>query len=69
MFKEVLLPNGRVACSKADVDNYLQESGLALAGDFSKAYLKNVRRRNEELQRKEAFNDFINEYKKRIWNE
>ena len=69
MFDEVLLPNGRIACSKADIDAYLQESGLALAGDFSNAYLQNVRRNNEKLQKKEAFNDFINEYKKRIWNE
>ena len=67
--KEILLPNGRLACSSADIDKYLHESGLALAGDFSEAYLKNVRRKNQELQAKEAFDDFINEYKKRIWNE
>ncbi len=67
--KEVLLPNGRLACSSADVDEYLHESGLALAGDYSDAYLKNVRHKNQELQTKEAFDDFINEYKKRIWNE
>ncbi|MBR2299443.1 MAG: hypothetical protein IJ870_02580 [Alphaproteobacteria bacterium] len=66
---EVLLPNGRVADSKADIDAYLRESGLALAGDYSDAYFKNVRRKKEELQEKEAFFDFINEYKKRIWNE
>ncbi len=67
--KEVLLPNGRLACSSADIDKYLRESGLSLAGDYSDAYLKNVRRKKEELQKKEAFDDFINEYKKRIWNE
>jgi len=69
MFEEVLLPNGKIATSKQDIDEYLASSGLALAGDFSKAYLKNVRRKNQKLQRKEAFDDFINEYKKRIWNE
>ena len=66
---EVLLPNGSMACSSVDIDRYLKESGLALAGDYSDVYFKNVRRKREELQEKEAFFDFINEYKKRIWNE
>ncbi|HCU58436.1 MAG TPA: hypothetical protein DIC64_00455 [Alphaproteobacteria bacterium] len=67
--QEFLLPNGSMACSNADIDRYLKESGLALAGDYSDAYFKNVRRKKEELHEKEAFFDFINEYKKRIWNE
>ncbi len=67
--KEVLLPNGSFATSASDIDAFLKESGLALAGDYSDAYIKNVRRKNQELQTKEAFDDFINEYKKRIWNE
>ena len=69
MFEEVLLPNGRVACSKTEVDDFLKESGLALQGDFSGEYLKGVRRNNLKAQEIDAFNDFILTYKKRIWNE
>ena len=69
MFKEVLLPDGRVAESVADVDAFLKKYGLVFQGDFSGDYLKNVRRKLEALQRQDAFEDFINQYKKRIWNE
>lgn len=69
MFDEFLLPDGSVADSVFDVDRYLKENGLALAGDFSDAYYKNVRAKKEKEQQNDAFADFIFEYKKRIWNE
>ena len=69
MFDEVLLPNGKVAECVADIDAFLKESGLARCGDFGGEYCKNMRRKNLRLQRQSAFEDFIKEYKKRIWNE
>ncbi len=69
MFEEILLPNGKVAQCASDVDAFLKESGLAMHGDFSGEYFKNIRRQQNQLQRQSAFEDFINEYKKRIWNE
>jgi len=69
MFEEVLLPNGKVACCRQEVDDFLKESGLALKGDFSGEYLQDVRRKNLKDQEIDAFNDFILTYKKRIWNE
>lgn len=69
MFEEFLLPNGKVATSVSDVDVFLKESGLTLAGDWSSECVQSIRRKNQEAQRKEAFEDFILTYKKRIWNE
>ena len=69
MFEEVLLPNGRVACSKQEVDDFLKKNNLAAYGDFSGEYLKNVRRKIFKQERDDAFADFILTYKKRIWNE
>ena len=69
MFDEVLLPNGRVACSKQEVDDFLKENNLALSGDFSGEYFKDIRRKNFKAERDDAFADFILTYKKRIWNE
>ena len=69
MFEEILLPNGKVAQNASDVDAFLKENDLAISGDFSGSYMKNVSRRKQALQRQNAFEDFINEYKRRIWNE
>ena len=69
MFEEFLLPNGQVASSVQDVDAFLKQSGLAFAGDWSSECIQSIRSKNQETQRKEAFEDFILTYKKRIWNE
>ncbi len=69
MFEEVLLPDGCVACSKQEVDDFLKKNNLALAGDFGDAYFKNIHDRNKKAAYNDAFNDFILTYKKRIWNE
>ena len=37
--EEVLLPDGSVASSVADVDKYLRATGLALAGDYCALYI------------------------------
>lgn len=67
--KEVLLPDGTVASSVADVDRYLRSTGLALASDYSPEYMKNIRDKQELNRRKEIFADFLYNYKRMIWNE
>lgn len=69
MFQEFILPNGKVAESNADIDAYLRESGAVLAGDYGAEYIKNAQYKREKAYRAEMFDDFVQEYKKRIWNE
>lgn len=69
MFEEFLLPDGTVATCSGDVDRYLKRSGTALAGDYSDEYKKSVRLRSEKAQRDDIHADFVQQYKKRIWNE
>jgi hypothetical protein len=67
--EDLLLPDGSVASSVADVDKYLARSGLAMAGDYSPEYMKNIRYQ-QELERKKEINDeFLRSYKRIIWNE
>lgn len=67
--EDLLLPDGSVASSVADVDKYLAHSGLAMAGDYSPEYMKNIRYQ-QELERKKEINDeFLRSYKRIIWNE
>lgn len=67
--EDLLLPDGSVASSVADVDKYLARSKLAMAGDYSPEYLKNIRYQ-QELERKKAIkNEFLRAYKRIIWNE
>lgn len=66
--EEVTLPDGTMATCKQDVDRYLQRNNLALAGDYSDEYRKNVRLNNERERRKSFFAEFIRNYKRRIWN-
>lgn len=67
--EELLLPDGSVASSVADVDKYLRSSGLALAGDYSAEYRKNVRYQQEKQRKDEIKEDFLRNYKRIIWNE
>jgi hypothetical protein len=63
-----VLPDGSVAESTKDVDKYLKRAKMAVASDYSKEYLNNVRYKREKSEKDERFLDFIREYKKRIWN-
>lgn len=65
--EEVLLPDGSVASSVADVDKYLRATGLALAGDYSAEYYQNIRNQQEREQRQSLFADFLYNYKRMIW--
>ena len=67
--EEIQLPDGRVACCKQDVDKYLNENKLVAAGDYSEAIRRNVKYNREKAIRKVMFAEFINNYKRRIWNE
>lgn len=62
-----ILPDGSVAESTKDVDKYLKRAKMAVASDYSKEYLDNVRYKREKSEKDERFLDFIREYKKRIW--
>ncbi|MBR6355686.1 MAG: hypothetical protein IKR92_02420 [Alphaproteobacteria bacterium] len=65
--EEVILPDGSVASSVADVDKYLRTSGLARASDYSPEYINNVRAQNEKRRQEELFADFLYNYKRMIW--
>ena len=65
--EDVVLPDGSVASSVADVDKYLRTSGLARASDYSPEYLNNVRAQNEKQRREALFADFLYNYKRMIW--
>ena len=67
--EDLLLPDGSVASSVADVDKYLRCSGSAKASDFSPEYLKNIRYQQETERRNELKALFLREYKRMIWNE
>lgn len=65
--EEVILPDGSVASSVADVDRYLKKSGLARSSDYSTEYIKNIRLNNERNRRNQFFADFLYNYKRMIW--
>lgn len=65
--EEVILPDGSVASSVADVDKYLRASGLARSSDFSAEYIKNIRQKQENNRQKQLFADFLFNYKRMIW--
>ena len=67
--EEVLLPDGSVASSVADVDKYLRATGLALASDYSPEYYQNIRTQQERERQQSMFADFLYNYKRMIWNE
>ena len=65
--EEVILPDGSVASSVADVDKYLRSSGLVRSSDYSTEYIKNIRLKQENDRRKQLFADFLFNYKRMIW--
>ena len=67
--EEVVLPDGSIASSVADIDRFLKANDLAAASDYSDEYLQNVRMLQEKHQREEIFVDLLQQYKKRIWND
>lgn len=67
--EDLLLPDGSVASSVADVDKYLRSSGLAMASDYSPEYQKNIRYQQELERKREIKENFLREYKRIIWNE
>ena len=67
--EEVILPDGSVASSVADVDRYLKASGLAHASDYSTEYIQNIRYQQQKSRQKAIFADFLFNYKRMIWNE
>ena len=67
--EDLLLPDGSVASSVADVDKYLSRSGLAMASDYSPEYTTNIRYQQELERRKEIKDEFLRSYKRIIWNE
>ncbi len=62
------LPDGSVADCVQDVDRYLKANNLSPAGDFSDAYRREAKFSREQAVRKEFFAEFINNYRRRIWN-
>ena len=67
--EEFVLPDGTLAESTQDVDKYLKRANMAVASDYSKEYMNNVRYQKEKHEKDEMFLDFVREYKKRIWND
>ncbi len=66
--EEIILPDGTVAGCMQDVERYLRPNGLVASGDYSEAFRRNIKYNREKAFRKELFAEFINNYKRRIWN-
>lgn len=69
MFDEFQLPDGTTATCSQDVDRYLKQSGSCLASDYSPEFYQKRRAQIEKAERADRFADFVQQYKKRIWNE
>jgi len=65
--EDIVLPDGSIASSVADVDKYLRTSGTARASDYSPEYMQRVREKQEKQRQKEVFADFLYNYKRMIW--
>lgn len=69
LIDELVLPDGSVASSVYDIQQYLKQNKLAMASDYSGDFRKQVRYKIEKEQRKELFDEFMKNYKKQIWYE
>ena len=67
--EDIILPDGSAATSVYEVERYLKRHNLALSGDYSDAYLQNVRYRQEQDERRELFAEFLRNYKKSVWQD
>jgi hypothetical protein len=65
--EDIVLPDGSVASSVADVDKYLRTSGAARASDYSPEYMQRVREKQDKQRQEEIFADFLYNYKRMIW--
>ncbi len=66
--EEIVLPDGSTASCQQDVDRFLKENNLALAGDYSDEFRKRVRLDIERTERRELWAEFIRNYKRSIWH-
>ena len=68
MIEEFCLPDGSVATSSKEIDEYVKRTGTAVASDFSAEYVQNRRYFIEKAQEAELLSEFVFNYKKEIWN-
>lgn len=54
--------------SPADIDRYLKETGLAMASDYSNDWFKRINYEKQKAEKDDCFNDFIQQYKRKIWS-
>ena len=67
--QEIVLPDGSIAESAADIDRYMKVNQTALASDYSPEYMAKVKSRQQKEERASIFADLIHYYKRSIWNE
>ncbi len=65
--EDIILPDGSKASCKQDVDRFLKETGLAIAGDYSDDFRQKVRLNQKRTERKLLWAEFIHNYKRSIW--
>ncbi len=66
---EVILPDGTVATSAADVDRYMRQNNVVLSADYSADFYRNVKRKKQQQERQSLFDEFIKAYKRSGWND
>ncbi len=66
---EVILPDGTVATSAADVDRYMRQNNVVLSADYSADFYRNVKRKKQQQERQSLFDEFIKAYKRSVWND
>ncbi|MBQ9090214.1 MAG: hypothetical protein IJY58_04110 [Alphaproteobacteria bacterium] len=66
---EFQLPDGTVVSSVREIDSYLNRTGLAMSSDYSPQTLQQIRTTQEQRLRQELLATFLQQYKRKIWNE
>ena len=66
---EVVLPDGTTASCAQDIDRFLRQNDLALAGDYTDAFRQRVRYQQQKTQQQADWTEFLKNYKRLIWNE